>query len=90
MTLEYCESNTTTLLPVEIKFKKWLLCPRMLDTIFLSAALAIIKLLWHFKLDSQKLRGITLLTFPQGMLPLKRHTVAKTLLFKGIILQIII
>lgn len=88
MPLECCESNMTTLLPVEIKFKKWLLCPRMLDAIFLSAALAVIKLLWHFKLDSQKLRGITLLTFPQGMLHLKRHTVAKTLSwFKGIILQ---
>lgn len=91
MTLECCESMTT-LIPVEIKFKNGSYVQELLDAILLSAALAIIKLLWHFKLDSRKLRVITLLRISQGMLPLKRaHSGQNSVVVhKGIILQIII
>ena len=41
---------------------------------------AIINISGHPKLDSLKAREITLLTFPQGMLPFKDPTAAKTLM----------
>ena len=53
----------------------------LLGAILLPAALAIIKNLGHSKFDSlvAKDSGINLLTFPQGMHPLKEPTAAKTL-----------
>ena len=77
MILECCGSNVASLLLAEIKFKNGSYVQKLLDAICLPAALAIIKIPGHCKLSLWKLRGLTLLIFPQGILSFKELSVAK-------------
>lgn len=51
----------------------------LLDPVLLPAASAIIKILGHSKHDNLGMGEITLLVFPQGILPLKEPVAAKSL-----------
>ena len=60
----------------------------LLDAILLPAALAIIKILGHSKLDSLEAKEVMLLTFLQGMQLIKEQTTATPLSWsKGIFPQ---
>lgn len=68
--MECCGSNIAPFLSEEIKIGPHV--QELLHTIILPTTLAIIKILRHSNLDSLEAREIILLTFLQGMLPLKR------------------
>ena len=65
-----------SLLLAEMKFKNGSYVQKLLDAICLPAALAIIKIPGHCKLSLWKLRGITLLIFPQGIFIILQRTIS--------------
>ena len=68
-----------SLTSIRNKIKNESYVQELLDAILLPAIVAIIKIQGILNVTLWKLKEITLLTFPQGMHPLKEPTAAKPL-----------